>query len=158
MRRRFLVLPLCWLALTAPGGSRALAQGGADMLVSTASEWGGQGGAYTCQQWRAYVTKLYRVADPKGRGYFGAKDFERIKMASSVFAQASFDFFDQSGKGRVTQKEFIEAESPFFALFDKKKNCHVTMEDIRQATAAKPATPAEDKGGRGPGGFGSRNR
>jgi hypothetical protein len=157
MRSRFSVAAVQAVALAALACPALAQQGGADALVSTANEWGGQGGAYTCQQWRAYVTRMYRIGDPHHRGYIDAKDFENIKSASPVFAQASFDFFDQSGKGRVTQKEFIEAESPFFALFDKKKACRVTQEDIRQASGPKPATPQERNSGRGPGAFGWRN-
>jgi hypothetical protein len=137
---------------------QAAAQGSANVLISSASEWGGQGGVYTCQQWRAYLQRMYRLGDPRRRGYIDAKDFEKIKFASSVFAQAGFDFFDQAGKGKVTQKEFVDAESPFFALFDQKKTCRVTQADIQQATAPKPATPQERSsgGGRGPGAFGGR--
>ena len=112
-------------------------------LVATASEWGGQGGVFTCAQWRAYVTRMYRLGDPRHRGYIEAKDFEIIKKASPVFQTATFDYFDMAGKGRVTQKEFVEFESPFFARFDKKNTCHVTSEDIRAANT--PATQTQTK-------------
>ena len=156
MRSCLSVLAAAMLAVATAAGPAAAQQGGADSLVATASEWGGQGGAYTCQQWRAYLARIYRIGDPRRRGYIDAKDFETIKSASSVFARASFDFFDQAGKGRVTQKEFVEAESPFFALFDKKKTCRVTQEDIRQASAPQATAPQERSGGRGPGAFGRR--
>ena len=132
---------------------------GQDQILATAPEWGGQGGVYTCEQWRAYVTRMYRLADVHHRGFIEAKDFEIIKKASPVFASASFDYFDEAGKGRVTQKQFIEFPNPFFARFDKKHNCHVTNEDIRQANAPAPTTPAQQKrrgGGRGGGMGGGR--
>ncbi|MGC1863895.1 MAG: EF-hand domain-containing protein [Methylocystis sp.] len=130
---------------------KVFAQQADEPLVATASEWGGQGGVYTCDQWRAYVTRMYRLGDPRHRGYIEAKDFEIIKKASPVFQMATFDYFDMAGKGRVTQKEFIEFESPFFARFDKKHTCRVTGEDIRAANApAQTQTQApRQHGGRG---------
>ena len=145
------IAALCSAAGFAP---KAFAQQAADEpLVATANEWGGQHGVYTCDQWRAYVTRMYRLGDPRHRGYIEAKDFEIIKKASPVFQMATFDYFDMAGKGRVTQKEFIEFESPFFARFDRKHNCHVTSEDIRAANAPPAQTPM-DRGGRGGGGGG----
>lgn len=112
-----------------------------DFVVDTAAEWGGQGGVYTCQQWRAYVTRMYRIGDPKRRGYIDAAGFELIRRASPVFENASFDFFDVENKGRVSQKDFVEFESPFFARFDKNHSCHVTMNDVRAASGGKAAAP-----------------
>ena len=146
------IAALCSAAGFAP---QVFAQQAEEPLVATANEWGGQHGVYTCDQWRAYVTRMYRLADPRHRGYIEAKDFEIIKKASPVFQMATFDYFDMAGKGRVTQKEFIEFESPFFARFDKKHNCHVTSEDIRAATTPTQAeTPQQQHGGRGGGGGG----
>ena len=148
------IAALCSAAGFAP---KAFAQQAADEpLVATANEWGGQHGVYTCDQWRAYVTRMYRLGDPRHRGYIEAKDFEIIKKASPVFQMATFDYFDMAGKGRVTQKEFIEFESPFFARFDRKHNCHVTSEDIRAANAPPAQTPMDrgGRGGRGGGGGG----
>jgi len=121
-----------------------------DAVVSTAREWGGQGGVFTCQQWRAYVTRMYKIADPRHRGYIDAASFELIRKASPVFENASFDYFDMAGKGRVSQKDFIEFESPFFARFDRTRSCRVTADDIRAVSAPKAATPME-RGGRGGG-------
>ncbi len=152
MRARLLALSLLASLL---GADRALAQQGDDPLVSTAREWGGQHGVYTCEQWRAYVTRIYRIGDPRRRGFIEAADFERMKKASPVFSAASFDYFDMAGKGRVSQKEFIEFQSPFFARFDAKHTCHVTSEQMRaSATPTETAAPAPTRGGRGGGGMG----
>jgi len=125
---------------------------GYDQVLATAPEWGGQGGVYTCEQWRAYVTRIYRLADVDHRGFIEAKDFEIIRKESPVFASASFDYFDEAGKGRVTQKQFVEFPNPLFARFDKKHSCRVTNEDIRQANAPAPTTSTQrgsHGGGRG---------
>ena len=155
MRARALAFAVSAALCSATGfAPEVFAQQAEEPLVATANEWGGQGGVYTCAQWRAYVTRMYRLGDPRHRGYIEAKDFEIIKKASPVFQMATFDYFDMAGKGRVTQKEFVEFESPFFARFDKKHSCHVTNEDIRAANAPAPTqqtqTP-QQHGGRGGG-------
>ena len=150
MRARALALAVIAATCSAAGfAPNAFAQQADEPLVATASEWGGQHGVYTCDQWRAYVTRMYRLADPRHRGYIEAKDFEIIKKASPVFQMATFDYFDMAGKGRVTQKEFIEFESPFFARFDKKHTCRVTSEDIHAANTPSTAQTPMQRGGRG---------
>jgi hypothetical protein len=147
------------VALSFLSASAALAQSSEpaprnhDFVVDTAAEWGGQGGVYTCQQWRAYVTRMYRIGDAKRRGYIDAAGFELIKRASPVFENASFDYFDVEGKGRVSQKDFIEFESPFFARFDKRHSCQVTMSEVRAASDAKTGSPAPPERGGGHGGL-----
>ncbi|HXY57337.1 MAG TPA: EF-hand domain-containing protein [Methylocystis sp.] len=160
----FALAMLGFAAMATPSAGLAQSGGVVDRLVSTANEWGGQGGAYTCAQWRAYAERMYRIADPRHRGYFEEADFERLKMVSPVFAQASFDFFETAVKGRVTKKEFLETENPFFAYFDRKRTCHVTQADIRELNSPKaPETPQQRQGrgggggGMGPGSFGWRN-
>jgi uncharacterized membrane protein YgcG len=155
MRARALALAviavLCSVAGFAP---RVFAQQADEPLVATAAEWGGQGGVFTCAQWRNYVTRMYRLGDPRHRGYIEAKDFEIIKKASPVFQMATFDYFDMAGKGRVTQKEFIEFESPFFARFDRRHTCRVTSEDIHAAATPSTTQTPQQRGGRGGGGAG----
>ncbi|QGM47820.1 EF-hand domain-containing protein [Methylocystis heyeri] len=165
----FLLIALsCWWISPARAQSNDPAPHRRDFVVDTAAEWGGQGGVYTCQQWRAYVTRMYRIGDPRRRGYIDAAGFELIRKASPVFENASFDYFDVENKGRVSQKDFIEFESPFFARFDRNHTCHITMNDVRAAseTKAAPQQPAERSGGgrgggmmgggMGGGGFGGR--
>ena len=90
MRARALALAaiaaLCSAAGFAPN---VFAQQADEPLLATASEWGGQGGVYTCAQWRAYVTRMYRLGEPRKRGYF-----EAICAADTVIA-------DGTGKGPI---------------------------------------------------------
>ena len=119
-----------------------------DFLIATAREWGGkQGYVFTCDEWKEYLKRMYNLADRRHRGFIDAQDFEIIKRASLVFAKADFDYFDVTGKGRVTQKEFIATPSQFFAVFDKKNTCRVTEDDIRQATAPPTPSPTSRHGG-----------
>jgi len=134
--------------------------GGPDAVLATASEWGGAGGVYTCEQWKQYLERMFRLADKRKRGFIDAQDFEIIPRASPVFHAASFDYFDMAGKGRVTRAEFLAFPSPFFARYDKKKSCRVFQEELARAQtpSAGSQTPASPEGGsfpgRGGGGFG----
>jgi len=113
-----------------------VAQQGSDALVATATEWGGEGGVYTCDQWRAYLTRIYRIGDKRRRGFIDAQDFEAIKRASVVFTAASFDYFDVAGSGRVSKAAFLASPNPIFARYDKNHSCRVTAEDLRRVGAS----------------------
>jgi hypothetical protein len=119
-----------------------------DFLIATAREWGGkQGYVFTCDEWKEYLKRMSNLADRRHRGFIDAQDFEIIKRVSLVFAKADFDYFDVTGKGCVTQKEFIATPSQFFAVFDKKNTCRVTEDDIRQATAPPTSRHGGGRGG-----------
>jgi hypothetical protein len=161
MRKLILALALALVGVLGPASS--FAQENDDLLVSTARDWGGDGGVFTCEQWRAYMAKLYRLVDPKKRGYVDEKSFAIIPKTSSVFASATFDYFDQAGKGRVTKEEFLDFQSPFFARFDKKHSCRVSQEELREASGSAPKKEERPQqigvghhgfGGGGGGGFG----
>jgi hypothetical protein len=132
--------------------SRGAGAGGDDdVLLATASEWGGAGGLYTCEQWRQYLERMFRLADKRRRGFIDAQDFAVIPRVSQVFRSASFDYFDMAGKGRVSRQEFLAFPNPFFARYDKRKTCRVTPDDIRRAQApaggGKESPPSSQGGG-----------
>jgi hypothetical protein len=137
--------------------------GGADDVLATSSEWGGAGGVYTCEQWKQYLERMFRLADKRKRGFIDAQDFAIIPRASVVFRAASFDYFDMAGKGRVTRAEFLAFPSPFFARYDRKKSCHVFQEELAKAQTPsaggqEPSSgagfPGRDRGGGFGGGYG----
>ncbi|MBU3890581.1 MULTISPECIES: EF-hand domain-containing protein [Methylosinus] len=127
--------------------------GGADDVLATSSEWGGAGGVYTCEQWKQYLERMFRLADKRKRGFIDAQDFEIIPRASVVFRSATFDYFDMAGKGRVTRAEFLAFPSPFFARYDRKKSCRVFQEELARAQAPSGGSqsPAPQSGGGFPG-------
>lgn len=139
---------------------RVAAGGGPDAILATASEWGGAGGVYTCEQWKQYLERMFRLADKRKRGFIDAQDFEIIPRVSPVFHAATFDYFDMAGKGRVTRAEFLAFPSPFFARYDKKKSCRVFQEEVARAQSSgsgSQSQPSPEGGnfpGRRGGGFG----
>jgi hypothetical protein len=147
------------IATTAAGaqdqrGSMGVTSNQGDIVVSTARIWGGnKDGAYTCDEWKQYLARMYNLADSKHAGFITAADFARVKRASPVFAHADFDYFDTSGKGKISRKDFIAQPSPFFTRFDPKSSCRVTEADIQKVLAAEKQ-PKATEGGRGGGGRG----
>jgi hypothetical protein len=139
-------------------GNSNTTSGQGDIVVSTARIWGGnRDGAYTCDEWKQYLSRMYNLADSKHVGFITAADFARVKRASPVFANADFGFFDASGKGRISRKDFIAQPSPFFTRFDPKASCRVTEADIQKVLAAEKQTKTPDSGrggGRHGGGMG----
>jgi len=128
-------------------GNNGPAPGQGDIVVSTARIWGGnRDGAYTCDEWKQYLSRMYNLADSKHVGFITAADFARVKRASPVFANADFGFFDTSGKGRISRKDFIAQPSPFFTRFDPKASCRVTEADIQKVLAAEKQTKTPDSG------------
>lgn len=144
------------------GGGRGPAADGPDMVLATASEWGGAQGVYTCDQWRQYLQRMYTIADKRRRGFFDAQDFEAVRRASPVFRAASFDYFDMAGKGKVTKAEFLAFPSPFFQRYDKRGTCMVRQEELARAGGSggqrpsdgAPAFPGRSRGGGIGGGYG----
>jgi len=150
------------LAQQRPQGGGGPAADGSDMVLATASEWGGAQGVYTCDQWRQYLQRMYAIADKRRRGFFDAQDFEAVRRASPVFRAASFDYFDMAGKGKVTKAEFLAFPSPFFQRYDKRGTCMVRQEELARAGGSggqRPsdgasAFPGRSRGGGMGGGYG----
>lgn len=124
-----------------------------DVVLATASDWGGQGGVYTCDQWKAYLARLFNQADGKHAGFIDGRQFETIKRSSPLFERAEFGFFGVDAKGRLSRQTFVNQRSLFFARYDKKGSCSVSSAELANAKAAEDKTPTgfRGRGGRGGG-------
>ena len=85
------------------------------------------------------MTQLFNHADRQKRGYITAREFEVIKSADPMFANADFDYFDEQKKGRITRSDFVDRPSPFFVRYDTKHTCRVTKAEINAAPANAPS-------------------
>jgi hypothetical protein len=123
---------------TSTAASRAR---GYDPYLTWASVWGDREGrgVYTCEEWKRYVGKLFDQADRNRDGFLDAKEFEAIRKADPMFKDADVGYFDDNRDGRVSRAEFVNQRNPFFARYDKKGTCRVTIDEIMdQANAAAP--------------------
>ena len=105
---------------------------GLDPLVAWAAIWGDSKseGVYTCEQWKQYATKLFSEANRSHDGYLDTKEFEAVRKADRMLRDADLGYFDDNRDGRVSRREFVDKPNPFFALYDKKGTCKVTLDDI----------------------------
>jgi len=111
---------------------------GYDPYLTWASVWGDrQGrGVYTCEEWKAYVGKLFDQADRNHDGFVDAKEFEAIRKADPMFKDADIGYFDDNRDGKLSRAEFVNQPNPFFARYDKKGTCRVTIDEIMDAANA----------------------
>jgi hypothetical protein len=114
---------------------------GYDPYLTWASVWGDteRKGAYTCEEWKRYVTKLFDQADRNHDGFVDAREFESIRKADPMFKDADIGYFDDNRDGRLSRAEFVNRPNPFFARYDKKGTCRVTLDDIMDSANASAA-------------------
>jgi hypothetical protein len=96
-------------------------------------------GVYTCEEWKAFMDRLFKSADRNHDGSLNRAEFDAVKKADPTLADADFGYFDENQDGKITRNEFVDKPSVFILRFDKNGDCKVTQEEIRAA-----ATPATD--------------
>jgi len=123
---------------TSTAASRAR---GYDPYLTWAQVWGDRDGrgVYTCEEWKRYVAKLFDQADHNRDGFLDGKEFEAVRKADPMFKDADIGYFDDNRDGKLSRAEFVNQPNPFFARYDKKGACRVTLAEImNQANAAAP--------------------
>ena len=73
------------------------------------------------------LSEHFTVAKPTLSGHF------------TVLKNADFAYFDDNKDGRVSRAEFVDKPNPFFARYDRKNECSVSLDNI-----VNP--PSESKG------------
>jgi len=116
-----------------------------DPFVAWAAIWGDpkHEGVYTCEQWKAYATGVFNAADSNRDGYLDAKEFEGIRNAAPMFRNADLAYFDDNRDGRLSRSEFVDKPNPFFARYDRKGTCRVTLDDLSDEPATKQKPGAQ---------------
>ena len=102
-------------------------------------------GVYTCDEWKSYLDRMFTLADRNHDGRLDAKEFETVRKAAPVLADADFGYFDENQDGKITRSEFVEKPSVFIMRFDKNGDCRVTPEEIKAAVTPQtdPRAPQE---------------
>jgi hypothetical protein len=121
-----------------------------DPIIASLMNWDfNHDGVFTCENWKRYMTQLFNRADKQKRGFITANEFEAIKAADPMFANADFGYFDEQKKGRITRSEFVDRPSPFFARYDTKHTCRVARNEINAAASATVSSPRRGHSGMG---------
>ncbi len=119
-------------------------------MVQSASKWDANGDAiYTCEEWKAHVTKIFNAADKNRDGFVDAQEFKAIRDADVQFKEAELGYFDDNRDGKLNRAEFIDKPSQFFLRFDRDKDCKVTMDEISNVSAPPRTGPVEPPRGSG---------
>ena len=103
-----------------------------DPLIAWAAIWGDTRGTgvYTCEEWKRYADKLFKDADKNRDGFLTEQEFKTVQQADRILKNADFGYFDDNKDGRVSRAEFIEKPNPFFARYDRKNECSVSLDSI----------------------------
>jgi hypothetical protein len=102
-------------------------------------------GVYTCEEWKSFMDRLFKSGDRNHDGSLSRSEFDAVKKADPVLAEAEFGYFDENQDGKITRNEFVEKPSVFIMRFDRNGDCRVTPEEIKAATTPQtdPRAPQE---------------
>jgi hypothetical protein len=118
-----------------------------DPLIVAARRWDLNGdGVYTCENWRIYLARIFMIADHNHDRYLDEDEFQAVRAADPIFADAGFSVFDANGDGRISRAEFMSVPNPLFAIYDRDKTCRVTQTEIDAVKAASQAQPQKKSG------------
>jgi len=103
-----------------------------DPLIAWAATWGDTRGTglYTCEEWKRYAEKLFRDADKNRDGFLNEQEFKSVQQADRILKNADFGYFDDNKDGRISRAEFVDKPNPFFARYDRKNACSVSLDSI----------------------------
>jgi hypothetical protein len=125
-----------------------------DPIIASLSNWDfNHDSIFTCANWKRYMTQLFNLADRRKRGYITPEEFETVKKADPMFANADFDYFDEQKKGRITRSDFVDRPSPFFIRYDTKHTCRVAKSELYAPAAATAVPQRRGRSGMGRSGF-----
>jgi hypothetical protein len=98
-------------------------------------------GIYTCDEWKAYLGRLFNLAERNHDGRLDQTEFATIRKSGSAFAEADFGYFDENQDGKLTREEFSSTRNEFILSHDKNGDCRVTQDELKD-TGADQKAPA----------------
>ena len=90
-------------------------------------------GNVTCEEWKQYVTGLFREADVNRDGILTREEFAALGRRDRLFETVGMNYFDANADGRLTLAEMTDKPNPAFALLDKNGDCVISADErVRQ--------------------------
>jgi hypothetical protein len=139
------------IGLLLASGSLALAQSTDSKTRPAAASSGPEvwdanhDGVYTCDEWKSYLDRMFTLADRNHDGHLDKKEFETVRKAAPILADADFGYFDENQDGKITRSEFVSKPSEFILTNDKNGDCRVTRDEMKPAAAAPTDQPKKDR-------------
>jgi hypothetical protein len=123
-------------------------------FVAAAVTWDlNKDGDVTCDEWKQYVTGLFREADANHDGVLTREEFAALARRDRLFETVGFAYFDANADGRLSLSEMVDKPNPAFTLLDKNRDCVLTRDERVQTRAPRDDGP-KDKGTMPPSGRG----
>ncbi|MBT3069581.1 histidine kinase [Rhodomicrobium sp. Az07] len=95
-------------------------------------------GIVTCDEWRAYVSQLFKEADVNRDEKLSPDEFSRLAKVDRLFETADFKYYDAARKGYVTEADMVDRRNSAFVELDKQNTCRLTTYQLRAATVEQP--------------------
>jgi hypothetical protein len=99
-------------------------------------------GNVTCDEWKRYVTSLFRDADANHDGYLTREEYAALSRQDRLFETAGFKYWDANGDGRISLSEMVDKPNPAFTLLDKNHDCVLTPDEQVQSSGPREDAPS----------------
>jgi hypothetical protein len=100
-------------------------------------------GNVTCDEWKQYVTGLFREADANRDGILTKEEYAAMGRRDRLFDSVGLAYFDANADGRLSLSEMTEKPNPAFTLLDKNHDCVLTRDERVQMSAPRDDGPRE---------------
>jgi EF hand len=100
-------------------------------------------GDVTCDEWKRYVTGLFREADANRDGILTREEFAVLARRDRLFETVGLDYFDANADGRLSLPEMVDKPNPAFTLLDKNRDCILTPDERVSTRAPREEGPRE---------------
>jgi hypothetical protein len=100
-------------------------------------------GNVTCDEWKQYVTSLFREADANHDGVLTREEYAVLSRRDRLFETVGFKYFDANGDGRLTLSEMVDKPNPAFTILDKNHDCVLTPDERVQSRGAAEDAPKD---------------
>ena len=94
-------------------------------------------GNVTCDEWKQYVTALFRDADANRDGILTREEYAKLVRSDRLFETVGMSYFDANADGRLSLTEMTEKANPAFALLDKNGDCVISKDELLQPRIAR---------------------
>ena len=99
-------------------------------------------GNVTCDEWKQYVTGLFRDADANRDGILTAEEYAVLARRDRLFDTVGLAYFDANADGRLSLSEMTEKRNPAFAALDKNGDCVLSRDERVQTSGPRDEAPS----------------